>query len=522
MSFWEKNPNEIQKIFHHKVKETITLCDNFSNAANKMFNPEIKNVSTHVHLKSEYLKKDSKNYVVPYVSFRRETILILYHSSYGSLSVSLKLFPTPCRGVFFNLYLLVHNLKESCIIHQLGIGYLPLARERIAHFPFYANVKLILGCSRKFNFGRVHQGKCQIRMDLIYIMQERNYFTLPYIESFDNNYVQFHHKSSCSYQLGCRDSPENVVLRGQNYFQMSMKTSKYGSSIHKLSVNVNLVDPIKKYNRNSREENFNLVFRPSSKSFVSVILKSERSENTNRIKVLTGVSLLDEKCVICLREPMQQPLKNDMLIELSVQGQFEMSNCVLGQIKIKSYLCLSEDYHTGNKLIKTFYHVPNCAPGQSNRGKDRLIWTSNLSTKLVSQSGGYVFIFVPGKILEPLFHNVTNDCCITSPCYLKYRWNYYGKHRIPFFQHFYMGQYMIAGLHLLISREETEEPFKRTWTEANETCRRLGTNLPSFVSQEDIKNFFVFLNYFDRLTMLTPIFIGIHKKVISSIFKKLK
>ena len=81
-------------------------------------------------------------------------------------------------------------------------------------------------------------------MDLIYIMQERNYFTLPYIENVNNNHVQFYHKVSGSYQLGCADSPENVVLRGQNYFQMSMNTSKYGSSIHKLSVNVNLVDPV--------------------------------------------------------------------------------------------------------------------------------------------------------------------------------------------------------------------------------------------------------------------------------------
>ena len=85
-----------------------------------------------------------------------------------------------------------------------------------------------------------------------------------------------------------------------------------------------------------------------------------------------------------------------------------------------------------------------------------------------------------------------------------------------------MGWYKIAGLRLLISWEETEEPSKRTWTEANETCQWMGTNLPSFVSQEDIKNFFKFLNYFDRLTILTPIFIGIHKKVISSVFKKLE
>ena len=309
VSFWEKRPNEIETIFRRELKETITLCDNFSNAESKMFNQEIKNVSTHVHLKSEYLKKESKNYVVPYVSFGRETILILYHSSHGSLSVTLQLFPTPCRGVFHNFYLLEHNWKESCIIHQLGIGYLPLVSERIEYGPFYANVKLILGCSREIEFGRVHQGICQIRMDLIYIMQERNYFTLPYMEHFNNNHVQFYHKISGSYQLGCRDSPENVILRGQNYFQMSMNTSKYGSSIHKLSVNVNLVDPVIKYKRNNYEEKFTLVFRPSSKSFVSVILKSERCKTTNRTKVHTGFSLLDEKCVICLREPMQQPLK---------------------------------------------------------------------------------------------------------------------------------------------------------------------------------------------------------------------
>ena len=103
VSFWEKRPNEIRNIFRRELKETITLCDNFSNAESKMFNQEIKNVSTHVHLKSEYLKRDSKNYVVPYVSFRRENNFSSCIIVHMDLSVfSLKLFPTPCRGVFYN------------------------------------------------------------------------------------------------------------------------------------------------------------------------------------------------------------------------------------------------------------------------------------------------------------------------------------------------------------------------------------------------------------------------------------
>ena len=215
---------------------------------------------------------------------------------------------------------------------------------------------------------------------------------------------------------------------------------------------------------------------------------------------------------------MPQPLQSNMLIELSIQAQFAMSHCLLGQIKIKSYLCLSEDYYTENRLSKSFFHVPNCFPSQSNRGEDVLIWTSNLSTKHVSLSGGQVLIFVPGKILEPTFQILTSDCCLTAPCYLKYRWKYYGSHRIPFFQNSI--PYHIAGLHLVISREEIEKPIARTWTEANELCQRLGTNLPSFVSQYDIKNFFVFLDSVDHVTVLTPIFIGITKEVNGSIFKK--
>ena len=445
----------------------------------------------------------------------------LYHGSYGSLSVSLKLFSTPCRGVFFNHYLLEHNWKESCIIHQLGIGYLPLVSERIKHGPFYANAKLILGCSRMFQIGRKYQGICQIEMNLIYIMQERNYFILPYSANFSNNSIQFHHGISGSYEVGCEDSPENVILRGKNNFQLSMNTSKYGGSIHKLSVNINLKDTGIKYKRTDNPpEHFTLVFGPSSKSFVFVILNSEMCKTTNIIQLPTGLSLLDENCVICLRDPVQKPLKNDMLIELSVHGQFQMSNCVLGQIELKFHLCLSEDHYTKKRLSKSYYYVPKCKLGQSNKGEGKFIWTSNLSTKVVSQSGGQVFIFVPGKILEPLFHTLTSDCCNSSPCYLKYRWKYYGMHRIPFFPYF--SQYMIAGLRSIISREVIEEPFKRTWTEANEFCQRLGTSLPSFVSQEDIKNFFVFLNYFDHSPILAPIFIGIHKRVKCSILKKLK
>ena len=130
---------------------------------------------------------------------------------------------------------------------------------------------------------------------------------------------------------------------------------------------------------------------------------------------------------------------------------------LLGQIKIKFQLCLNEGYS------KSYLRVLNCLSGLSNRGEDVLIWTSNLSTKHVSQSGGYVLIFTPGKMIEPTFRAVSSDCCINGPCYLKCRWKYYGSHMIPFFQN--MIPYHMAGLHLVVSREEIQTPFARTWME---------------------------------------------------------
>ena len=79
---------------------------------------------------------------------------------------------------------------------------------------------------------------------------------------------------------------------------------------------------------------------------------------------------------------MQQPLKDAMLIELSVQGQFEMSNCVLGQIEIKSHLCHSEDYNTGNKLIKTYLSCSKvCACAWSTQSRERQV---NMDFKFIN------------------------------------------------------------------------------------------------------------------------------------------
>ena len=76
VSFWEREHNELQHIYPLGNKETLTLCDNFTNIESKLLNQEVKNVTSNVHLKSDYLEKDSKNYVLPYVSFRLVSWLI--------------------------------------------------------------------------------------------------------------------------------------------------------------------------------------------------------------------------------------------------------------------------------------------------------------------------------------------------------------------------------------------------------------------------------------------------------------
>ena len=218
--------------------------------------------------------------------------------------------------------------------------------------------------------------------------------------------------------------------------------------------------------------------------------------------------MLSKKRKICLRDPVQEPLKNSMLLELSIQGQHKISNCLLGQLEIRTHLCL---HHKISKLPQSYYDVPYCLPFKTNYRKDRLIWTSNLTTQLVSLSGGYVLIFLPSKMTETMLHSLGNQCCQNSSCYLKYRW-----------QHYDTGNLFYAAL------KRRHESYRRmyrmsrskvnhTWAKANRLCQSKGYNLPSFVSLQDTKHFFTFLDK-DYQSLETPIFIGIRKMVIILFF----
>ena len=282
VSFWESEPDHERNIYPRGFKETLTLCDNYTNINSEHFEKETKTTLDVGYLKSEYLEKDSKNYILPYVSFRRETILVLYHTSHQSLNVSLQISSTSCKGVFYRHYLMQHN--EPCVIHQLGLAYLPMVNHGSELYMFYANVIKVLGCTRVFlffPFGKKSKGICQTNMDLTYLIQERNYFTLPLKGNYTNS-IAFDHKISGLHHFGCKDSPQSIFLRGQKFFQFSMNESSYGSSVHRLSVNVSLVDPVIRSHRNGPSARFTLVFRPSSKSFVFVILRQQKCEATNK------------------------------------------------------------------------------------------------------------------------------------------------------------------------------------------------------------------------------------------------
>ena len=331
-------------------------------------------------------------------------------------------------------------------------------------------------------------------------MQEKNYFTLPYNPIFDNNSIEFSYKISGSHQFSCEDTLENIFLRGQRFFRFSMNTSRYGSSIHGIKIIADLANPIIGEVNHWRQ--FHFVFRPFSKSFISIRLKQIRCKTGDRKTLPTGVSLLSEKRKICLRDPVQEPLKNSMLLELSIQGQHKISNCLLGQLEIRTHLCLII-----SKLPQSYYGVPYWSRFKTNFREDRLIWTSNLTTQLVSQSGGYVLIFLPGKMTEAMLHSLGNQCCQNGSCYLKYRWRHYD-----------------TGDMFYIALKRRHESYRRiyrmsrskgnhTWAEANRLCQTKGYNLPSFVSLQDTQHFFTFLDkYYQSLG--TPIFIGIHKMVI--------
>ena len=388
ISFWEWNPIEH---YYSGIRETLTLCDNYVNIENAY--GKIREVKITGHLKSKYLNKNSTNYIMPYISTRNEVLLILYHNSAGFSNISFSLSSLQCKGILLSPCTLraYHILKfggseqkNFCHIYQISLQYIPIISFQQDVLAFETNLDLILGCFRLFQFGLEQNGVCHVQMNMTYLMQERHYFTCPHRAISDNNIFYFHHEISSSKHYGCKDTPEDIVLRAQRKFTLVTNRSKHGTSIHRFAVSVKFLDPIVSLDRDElRQEEFNMTVAPHSQSFVHLTLRQNKCKTNTGVKLPTGISTLHQQD-ICLRDPVQKPLNSTMIVELSLHGQLKISNCLLGQIEIKSYLCLSEDYYTEKMPIQHYRYTPYCVPSQSNLGEDVLIWTLNLTTGISS------------------------------------------------------------------------------------------------------------------------------------------
>ena len=405
ISFWEWKPIEH---YYSQMGETIALCDNYVNIEH--LSGKSRKVKWTGHLKSEYFEKNSENYIMPYTSTRNEVVFVLYHNSVGFLNISFTLSSLECKGIFLSPCTLrqYHILKfgglnqdNFCMMYQLGLSYLPITSFKQDDLVFETNLNLILGCFRLFQFGLEQNGVSYVQMNFTYLIQEKHYFIYPHRVISDTNNFNFNHEISSSKQYGCKDTPENIVHRAQRKFVLVVNTSKYGISIHRFAVSVNFLDPIVSLDQD-RQEELNMTVQPHSQSFVLLTLRQSKCKISTGDKLPTGVSRLHQQD-ICLRDPVQKPLNSTMVVELSLQGQFKMAKCLLGQIEIKSYLCLSGNYYTENMPIQQYRYAPYCVSSQSNRGEDILLWTLNLTNELVYNSGGLVRIFLPGKMFETMF-----------------------------------------------------------------------------------------------------------------------
>ena len=108
-----------------------------------------------------------------------------------------------------------------------------------------------------------------------------------------------------------------------------------------------------------------------------------------------------------------------------------------------------------------------------------------------------MWIFLPGKMFNTKFHTLNRDCCTTSPCHLKYRWNFY--YDFP------------STLSEVLKRNK--KPQKLTWFKARRICKQWGQNLYSFVSFEDIKKLIRYLDLGYEISLVTSIFLGLYREV---------
>lgn len=243
---------------------------------------------------------------------------------------------------------------------------------------------------------------------------------------------------------------------------------------------------------------------------------------------------------LCLRQNLYGTVQHNMVATLALKGSFTPNNCVLGDLKFKTNLCLSSLWSTlvnpvagRTKLafllascvdeVDPFSYLKQHTQMPHNMGEDQMVWESLLDVFMFKLTDNFVQIDLPGLLLSATLTSHSVQCCEKQNCSLFCQWtitkmkyslpkipnilNVLEKGRLYFHTR---KKYVVVSPNL---NKYFDHPGNWTWHEANAECTEMNKSLPSFLSQEHVEDFVLFLKRLFWNSFPTVMFVGLPDKV---------
>ena len=393
----------------------------------------------------------STNHIQPYISSNSTMMLVIYADPLTTMEVKLKWKSTDCKGIFINpcarhfkpllsampeMETLVKGFKygysrrnNSCVSYQIGSRYLPHMPYIDSDLVFVTNLIFIKGCISVYPVDTHSTDSCVGFVDFLYVDQAKSYPT-DNEKQFYGHHLYIHHDVENKEQMSCKFRGPNEKLKSKelsyNYTQFSTKTSQKSITKFKMKVLlkqgpiVKRVDAISSSSMWQIADEFKAVIQPYSQSFSLLTLRHQLCSGVEPISRIP-ISRLADNQPQCLRDSIQDKAVFNGVLELNFIGDFVISNCSLGTLKISTLRCLKK-HERFREIPKSTYHTLYCMEKDNN--ENSLTWTLNLTTTIVKYNSKTIMVDLPGSVYDSFISGISRDCCESPECWLQYRWRY--------------------------------------------------------------------------------------------------
>ncbi len=401
---------------------------------------------------------------VSFTSASEDTLLIVFMSHTGCMNFSLSVQPTPCRGLFINichklsypteyfswniypLYsghttnlvlfaksLALNNQTKTCVTYQLGTQYLqpPLLQK-------------IFDCKLTFYFAENRQtgnrgNPHQVNLSYHVFFGKEYRRLLPNIQD----------KTELGDNFFFLNRHTKVKPKQDRFCEEEFMTPGWKAET-KYSLPRNLRIPHGVFNTmfrilpvTQREKRFEveIFFQKVKKNRHQDLLLIKESGLSSHVRSLTLThtprgfvvdesfkprifSAQNQSSRICLKEHFRKVIRADMMLSLQAHGSF--ASCSLGHFNMSLTFCRDEYWFSQILQLDGFnlehLGLPTCVRSDYGDHKEKIVWTSVLTSQMFLIDDDVVHVSLPGKPFDAVLLPSGESCCMSQTCFMSFMW----------------------------------------------------------------------------------------------------